>query len=189
MDAALNQAIEELASRYGVSTHAVMALLQALKVGEGTMAQFDHPELGGLGQWSRGGMTMVGDMFNDDLKAKVNGLASDLSRLLGQGRTDQAGATVGLSFPAKESSLKAWWGADFGQLSATGSQNDIRYAYFAATRRLAIKTDNELTIYDTADHAIRGVSQQQSGPASITFVSQYGVIPVDTLRVVERRPS
>jgi hypothetical protein len=188
MDAATNQAIQDLASRHGVSTHAVIALLNALRVGEGTMAQFDHPELGGLGQWSCGGMTMIGDMFNDALKVKVNGLASDLALLLRQGLPDQTGGTGSVSFPAEETCPTVWWGTDLGQPSARGSQNDIRYAYFATKRRLAIKTHNKVTIYDTADHEIRGVSQRQSDRASITFTSQYGVVPIDTLQVVEIRP-
>src|SRR4051812_30189658 len=51
------QAIKDLAGRYGISTDAVMAMLQALVRGNGSMAQFNHPELGGGGQWMRGGMT------------------------------------------------------------------------------------------------------------------------------------
>ena len=79
-----SQKINDLAQRYGVSTDAVMALLQALINGNGTMAQFNHHELGGSGQWSQGGMTMVGDMFNNVLKAKVDGLCTEISRLLAQ---------------------------------------------------------------------------------------------------------
>ena len=79
-----SQKINDLAQRYGVSTDAVMALLQALINGHGTMAQFNHHELGGSGQWSQGGMTMIGDMFNNVLKAKVDGLCTEISRLLAQ---------------------------------------------------------------------------------------------------------
>ena len=78
------QRIDELAQRYSVSTEAVMTLLRSLVNGNGTMAQFNHPELGGGGQWMRDGMTMVGDMFNHDSKAKVEGLCSGLSQLLTQ---------------------------------------------------------------------------------------------------------
>ena len=78
------QRIDELAQRYSESTDAVMALLQALVNSNGTMAQFNHPELGGNGQWMLGGMTMVGDMFKYGLKAKVDGLCSELSQLLAQ---------------------------------------------------------------------------------------------------------
>jgi hypothetical protein len=197
MNEITDQTIAELASCYGVSSQAVMTLLQALITGGGTMAQFDHPELGGMGQWSRGGMTMVGDMFNDALKAKVNGLSGALSNLLheiGSERRvssligDEAWhATTGLSSSAKGTPPDIWWGRDFGQLSASGSQNNIRYAYFANARRLAIKTEEGLTIYDTGDHEIHGVSQQQSCYTSLSFVTQDGVVPITTLRVVEKR--
>src|SRR5258708_12016678 len=76
------QKINDLAQHYGVSADAVMTLLQALLNSNGTMAQFDHRELGGAGQWMPGGMTMVGDMFNHGLKAKVDGLSSALPQLL-----------------------------------------------------------------------------------------------------------
>ena len=76
------QKVTELAQRYGVSTEAVVTLLQALMYGHGTMAQFDHRELGGPGQWMPGGMVMVGDMFNHALKAMVDGLCTELAALL-----------------------------------------------------------------------------------------------------------
>ncbi len=60
--------VDELARRYAVSTQAVTTLLQAVISGHGTIAQFSHPELGGPGRWSQGGMTMIGDMFNNSLK-------------------------------------------------------------------------------------------------------------------------
>src|ERR1700724_227089 len=77
-----DQAIQDLAQRYGVSIDAVKTLLFAVSAGGGTLAQFYHPELGGNGQWMSGGMTMVGDMFNHGLKAKVDGLCSELSRIV-----------------------------------------------------------------------------------------------------------
>ena len=76
------QMVDELAQRYGVGSGAVTAMLHSLIAGGGTMAQFDHPEFGGMGQWTRGGMTMVGDMFDNSLKAKVDGLCSELADLL-----------------------------------------------------------------------------------------------------------
>jgi hypothetical protein len=166
------------------------------------MAQFSHPELGGLGQWAQGGMTMIGDMFNDALKAKVNGLCSDLANLLGQEpsrmraspslQTQSQGGTgdygnVSLFVPAAGGSPAGWWGADLGAASATGSQNNMRYAYFPASRRLAVAIGDHVTIYDTADHGISGVSQQQSGDASLSFVSQHALVRVADLRVVSKK--
>jgi Short C-terminal domain len=46
------------------------------------MAQFNHPEFAGSGQWMRGGMTMVSDMFNNYLKGRVDSLCSELSNLV-----------------------------------------------------------------------------------------------------------
>jgi hypothetical protein len=190
--------IETLAQRYGVSTGAVMAMLHALVEGNGTMAQFSHPEFGGMVQWTQGGMTMVGDMFNHALKAKVGGLCSELAGLLAtepaltrrrshQSQSQRQGGRDG----SGEASLfvsggprGAWWPAELGAPAATGSQNDIRYAYFPAPRRLVLEIHGEVSAYDTEDHHITGVSQQQSADASLTFVSQRGLVRVADLRVV-----
>ena len=207
-----SQKINDLAQRYGVSTDAVMALLQALINGNGTMAQFNHHELGGSGQWSQGGMTMVGDMFNNVLKAKVDGLCTEISRLLAQqpfappplgsqsqsqgGRQQQqqggsgspgmvgGSPAVSLFVPAAQGSSGNWWPADLGFPSGSGSQNNIRYAYFANARRLAVEINGHVTVYDTLDHQIGGVSQQQGSGGSLTFTSQYGTIPVASLSIV-----
>ncbi len=74
--------VDELAQRHGVSGDAVLTLLRAVAAGNGTSAQFNHPELGGMGQWSQGGMVMVGDMFNNALKHRVDLLCSELAALV-----------------------------------------------------------------------------------------------------------
>src|SRR5436305_11023535 len=74
-----HEVVRRLAARHAVSEGAVVAVLEALVRGRGTIAQFDHPELGGAGQWMRGGMTQVGDMFNTTLQAKVSALCSELA--------------------------------------------------------------------------------------------------------------
>ena len=197
------QIVDELAQRYGVSSEAVMAMLQSVMAGGGTMAQFDHPEFGGMGQWTRGGMTMVGDMFNHALKAKVDGLCSELSGLLAsepslarpassqsqrqsRGGRGSAFGDASLFGPEAGGPFDAWGSAELGAPSSTGSQNNLRYAYFPATRRLAVDLNGEVTVYDTLDHRISGVSQQQSGDASFTFVSQHGLVRVADLPVVPK---
>jgi hypothetical protein len=74
--------ISDIAQRQGFSVDATMSMLDSLMRGNGTMAQFNHPEFSGSGQWMRGGMTMVSDMFNNYLKGRVDSLCSDLSALL-----------------------------------------------------------------------------------------------------------
>ncbi len=74
--------VSDAAQRHGFSFDAVNVMLQAVAAGGGSQAQFSHPEFGGMGQWSMGGMIMVGDMFNNNLKYRVEGLCIDLSNAL-----------------------------------------------------------------------------------------------------------
>lgn len=185
--------LADVAMRHGVSTDATEHLLQALAVGGGYQAQFNHPDLGGMGQWSQGGMIMIGDMFNNGLKAKVDWLCQELAGLL-QGQelfapvpayqSQQQGSGVSL-FVSGGSYQSGGWPAELGQPSSVGSQNNLRYAFFPSTRRLAIDMGGSMTVYDTGDHQIGGFSQQQGGDQSLTFTSQYGLVRVSDLRVVE----
>ncbi len=70
--------IAGLAQRYGIAFESAKMMLDAVARGGGSMAQFNLPEFGGSGQWMRGGMTMIGDMFNNSLKATVDNLCWEL---------------------------------------------------------------------------------------------------------------
>jgi hypothetical protein len=154
-----------------------LTLLAAVNAGGGSMAQFYHQELGGGGQWMRGGMTMVGDMFNGGLQAKVAGLCAELSELLGSTQVYLPPVRAGGS-----ASFNTWWPIELGAPSSSGGQNDMRYAYFPAARRLALERGGFTTIYDTMDHQIGGVQQQQGGiGGSLSFSSQFGTFSVDSL--------
>ncbi|TFI40633.1 SHOCT domain-containing protein [Rhodococcus sp. 1R11] len=181
-------AVTELASRYGVSTDAVRTMLDAVNNGRGTMAQFNIPELGGSGQWMRGGMTMVGNMFDHGLKSRVDGLCRDLSAVLAQHqvyppRDAGTGSFGGISFGGG-----SWWPSDLGSPSSSGGQNGSQYAVFPGSRRLAVLVGGELAVYDTLDHSIGGVQQQQGGgPGSVEFTSQYGTFTAASLPRVDQR--
>jgi hypothetical protein len=185
-----NAAVENLAARYNVSADAVRTLLFAVSAGGGTMAQFYHPELGGGGQWMAGGMTMVGDMFNHGLQALVSGLCSELSNLLSSQQVFQPvprGPSGGQQGMFQSNS---WWPSELGSPSSSGGQNDARYAYFPQAQRLAIDRGGQVTIYDTLDHQIGGVQQQQGGPwGSLSFSSQRGTFGVESLPQVSPAPA
>src|SRR3954452_7064731 len=180
--------IENIAQRHGVSVDAALTLLRALVAGQGTMAQFSHPDLGGMGQWSKGGMTMVGDMFNQGLRARVDALCTELASLLAAEPTlvgaalsqsqsqsqSGSGSGVSLFIPGARAPSGAWWPAQLGSPSSVGAQKELRYAVFPAVHRLAIESGGRVIVYDTNDHLISGVSQQQSGDQSLTFTSQRG---------------
>lgn len=76
---------------------------------------------------------------------------------------------------------EAWWPGDLGRPSTSGSQNDMRYAFFPEKRRLLIERNGTLTTYDSGDHRIGGVSQQNSDGQSLAFTSQHGSVKLEDL--------
>jgi hypothetical protein len=197
------QVVNDLALRYGFSPDAVTHMLFAVLNGNGSMAQFNHPEFGGSGQWMQGGMLMLGDMFNYSLKGSVDALCSELSGILasqpgllrsgsfqsqsqsgGGSQNQAAGAPMGESSLFVPDPADHWWPRDLGQPNATGNQNNVRYAYFANNRRLAVETSGQVWVYDTLDHQIGGFSQQQGVGGSILFTSQYGTVNLSSLPVI-----
>ena len=167
-------AVQDIANRHGFSFDAVQSMLGSVINGNGSMAQFSHYEFGGSGQWMLGGMTMIGDMFNNYLKGRVDNLCSELSRL----SANQPGLYVAVAAQPN------WWGPDLKYPNTSGGQNGMRYAWFAQAHRLAIESNGQVIVYDTLDHQIGGVSQQQSGGYSVTFSSQYGYVDLSRLPVV-----
>src|SRR5918993_4697350 len=154
--------VAQVAQRHGVSADAVLTLLRALAAGHGTMAQFNHPDLGGMGQWTQGGMIMVGNMFDHGLKARVDALCTELAALLRDqpsirtaagSQTSHWSSTPGVSLFVAGAGSPAgmWWPPELGQPSSAGSQNDLRYAIFPAAHRLSIERGGQVTLYDTGD--------------------------------------
>ena len=208
------QAVNDIAQRHGFSPGAVASMLESVINGNGSMAQFNHPEFSGSGQWMSGGMTMVSDMFNGQLKGRVDALCSELSRLVanqpgllqtgsfqsqnqgGQQQTSHSGGSsnqdahapmnpsASLFVAPAPGTSSDWWPSDLRWPNSTGAQNGVRYAYFAQARRLAIELNGSVTVYDTQDHQIGGFSQQQSYGGSVTFTSQYGLVDVTRLPVM-----
>ncbi|MDP3887088.1 SHOCT domain-containing protein [Hydrogenophaga sp.] len=213
------QILNHIAQRHGFSFDATLSMLESVIHGNGSMAQFNHPEFSGSGQWMRGGMTMVSDMFNNHLKGRVDNLCSELSNLIAnqpdllrsgsfqsqsqggsaynqiqanhagggmQSQGDNGFGANSLFVPPAPGASGDWWPADLRWPSSTGAQNNVRYAYFAQARRLAIEVHGSVTVYDTLDHQIGGFSQQQSAGGTLSFSSQYGLIDVASLPVISR---
>jgi hypothetical protein len=157
------QVVNDLAQRHGFSQDAAAHMMFAVLNGNGSMAQFSHPEFGGSGQWMQGGMMMLGDMFNHGLKNRVDALCQDIAGVLlnqpgllqsgsfqsqsqsgGDQQNQAAGAPMGPSSLFVPDPEENWWPSDLGAPSATGNQNSMRYAYFANSRRLAVKTGSQV---------------------------------------------
>jgi len=207
--------INGIAQRNGFSFDATMSMLDSVINGNGSMAQFNHPEFAGSGQWMRGGMTMVSDMFNNYLKGRVDGLCSELANVVanqpdlvrsgsfqsqsqggnqnsgqhqsnhgGGSQQQRGGGDFGAASLFVPGTSNDWWPSDLRFPNSTGSQNGVRYAYFAQARRLVIDVGGTVTVYDTLDHQIGGFSQQQSVGGTLGFNSQYGLIDVASLPVI-----
>src|SRR4029078_10596924 len=95
---------------YSLASAAVQAVFAALRRGGGRMAQFSHADFGGMSQWSPG-MSMVGDMFNTQLKSRLDALCTDIVAYL------TASEVVGSHVSSKpeevsyrsEATSSAWW--------------------------------------------------------------------------------
>lgn len=175
--------VSTLAERHNIPEDAVRSLLDALRRSGGGMAQFNHPALGGFGQWSSG-MIMIGDMFNDRLKATVAALAADLAAYVRAEPPQASAAQTEVSYRSSESNTTTWWPAELGAPASAGSQNGMRYAIFPSKQRLAIDDNGQIMLFDTADHLISGVGQAQGGGSTLTFTSQHGTVRVGDLKKI-----
>jgi hypothetical protein len=169
-----------IAERHGFGAEAGRVMALAIAAGRGSMAQFDHPELGGMGQWTRGGMVMIGAMFDDALKARVRALADELA--------GAAAAGAAPSDPPKRGdtsrAFARWWPDALGEPASSGAQNGQRYAVFPDLRRLAVEREGRIAVYDTGDHRIGGASQQQGSASDLAFSSQHGTVRLGDLPTV-----
>ena len=182
--------VDDASRRHSVSTEAVRILLEAL-VSNG------------------GGMIMIGDMFNNDLKSRIGALCAELSDVVRhtdivpnrsrssqwQSQSNEGGPPLPQSsfFVSGNDRFGGggdWWPSDLGIPGSTGAQNNLRYAYFPDRRRLALDVNGQVSIHDTGEHLITGFAQQQSGDQSLTFTSQHGVVRLDSLpRIVGSAPA
>jgi hypothetical protein len=114
--------ITRLAIKHSVSTDAVRTVLRALRSGGGRMAQFSHADFGGMSQWSPG-MTMVGDMFNNELKPKLDAICAELASHVanaGSRPDNDDGRDGDVSYRSAGRSDQ-WWPAGLGTPSSVGA--------------------------------------------------------------------
>lgn len=189
--------VNDLAIRHNFSLDAITHMLCAVQNGNASMAQFNHPEFAGGGQWMSGGMTMIGDMFNQQLKGRIELLCQDIADVIsrypgglmpGSFQSQSQGSSSNSMhrsspFFEPDPSLQ-WWPEELGTPASLGNQNNVGYAYFPNLQRLAVRTGDQVWVYDTMQHQIGGFSQQQGLDGSISFSSQFGVIHLGSLPVV-----
>jgi hypothetical protein len=181
--------IPEIAARYLVPEEKVREIHRQLQANHATQCQFECSELGGPVQWMPG-MVMTSRWDDHALRARVDGLCSELCAIVRGSETaapaafkrdaDAPPAASRVDLPAGES----WWPAALGQPSSSGAQNGVRYAYFPDKQRLLLQQGARIDAYDTGEHRLTGVSQQQGHSRSITFSTPEGPVPVEHLKCV-----
>lgn len=178
--------LTRLSVQHDVSRDGVKTVLDALRRGGG-MAQFSHADFGGMAQWSPG-MTMVGDMFNTSMKARLDAVAKELVGYLNE-TADAAPGQHGASGLAPSQNNRdagdRWWPSELGTPSTSGAQNAMRYAVFPEKQRLVVDDHGNVSIYATGEHRILGVAQAQSSSATVTFTSQNGAVDLSQLTQIQ----
>lgn len=74
--------VGSIAYKSEFSLEAVETMRRALAASGGRMAQFDHPEFGGVGQWMHGGMVMTSAGRDPVLEGRIDRLCEALDRAM-----------------------------------------------------------------------------------------------------------
>lgn len=167
--------IHDIAAKYQITEATVRTLLEGLQTTNGFQVQFNSAELGGMGQW-QSGMVMIGDMFNDGLKAKVAALCAELASFVREHQATQ---------PEESEKKDATVAAPIKTIPATfsGSQNGTKYAYYAPQNVLQLEEDGTVSRYSTEGLTLWGVQQSQDGTGKkLKFTHAGGTITVDDLK-------
>lgn len=171
--------IKAIAKQYSVSEDTVRILLEGLKQSGGSQVQFNIPELGGMGQW-QGGMVMIGDMFNNSLKAKVSELCAELAPLAQELIQEEQ---IKRSAPPKTTPSKKGASNTRSSPSFSGSQNGVKYRYFSAEDLLEIEENGKVKSYNTKGYALSGVQQaQDNNSQTLSFSYPGGTVKVKDLK-------
>lgn len=166
---------KEIASKFDVSESTVKQIFDSLERTGGRQAQFNIAELGGMGQWQFGGMMMIGDMFNNTLKAKVASICEAVADLVINMPKDEK---------AKEKNSKK--DTDTRKASMKGSQNDIHYAFYPSEKVLEITKNGKTKKYHTKDYQLSGVQQSQDGSGKkLSFSHPNGTVSVSDLKEIK----
>jgi hypothetical protein len=181
--------IPSIAQRYHVSLDAAREVERALRATGGRQAQFSHPELGGSGQWMPG-MLMIHAGADRQLRARVEGLLDEVAAVVrGSETASPAALARDPNAPAASSRVdlpagESWWPASYGHPTAHGCQSGIRYALFPGRRCVLVQVGSRIDCFDTADHQVRGVGQQQGHASRLVLTTATGEIPLDHLECI-----
>ena len=141
-------------------------MLRAVRAGHGGMAQFNHPEFGGSGQWMRGGMTMVWEHVRFRAQSPRR---APVRRAFADSRTRAADRRRGAR------GARRMVASELGVPNSAGSQNEMRYAYlpqrvgWPSTSAAASRSTIRSIIASAASHSNRPDTGRWPSPASTAW--------------------
>lgn len=161
------------------STPAGVVSLSSLAAVSGSAQQAQNAGTGSQQQFSSGGHQQQSSTGGGHLMPFSGGGLAPMTGMGPMGGMTPMAPMPPMTFGADPGGT--WWPAELGSPCATGAQNDVRYAHFADSGRLAVEMNGQLAVYDTRDHTITGLAQQGSGGA-LVFSTPAGTVSLASLQ-------
>jgi hypothetical protein len=135
-------------------------------------------------------MLMIHAGADRQLRTRVEGLLDEVAAVVRGSETaapaalqrdpGSPAAASRVDLPAGES----WWPASYGHPTAHGCQSGIRYALFPGRHCVLVQIGSRIDCYDTADHQVHGVGQQQGHSSRLVLSTATGEVPLDRLECI-----
>ncbi len=180
--AKIDKKLAEVGQKYGFSLDAMQALGAALLQGGLKRARFNHPELGGIGLWSYGEVT-IGDMSDEDTRVRIWQATDALLPALEKVHVpeDVRRATQ------DQTLIMPWWGdIKLGTPAVQGVLETLTYGYFLECHRAIVRKGEDITHYNAAGLAVTdiGVIYGERGVPIVALKLVDGMIPVNELPII-----
>lgn len=157
---------QQLSNTHHVSVEAIQVLVRALVEGGYRSANFNHPELGGVGKWN-GGDVILGDMSQEALRLKiwriVQGLLPTLQQTIPPEPIQEADATF----------VMPWWNdVTLREPVLKGMFESTTFGYFLEGARVVVKQSEHITHYDASGHLVTDLQMMSGARGQMVLVLQ-----------------
>lgn len=180
--AQIDKILIEVGNKHGFSLGAMQTLAAAMLRGELRRARFNHPELGGIGLWYQGEVT-IGDMRDGDTRARIWKAADALLPTL-----ENVPVPENVRRATQDQTIvKPWWGTiNLGAPAVQGVLENLTYGYFLESHRAIVRKGDTITHYDAGGLAVQDIVIifGERGVPIVTLELVDGTIPVNELPII-----
>jgi hypothetical protein len=87
---------------------------------------------------------------------------------------------------SREISFNAeWWPEEFGSAYTAGLANGVLYAVFSDAKLVATSLHGSIQLYDTGEHAVKGLADAQDDNQSLLFETDQGFLRIMQLNKIK----